>query len=118
MRIVILATLACALASPGLAAASLPLKGDYGTASGCQSLPPFTVETGTSVLRLSRHEVNGLEWKCSFNRVAKTLMGYSIAAACSSEGSTHADAISLWQAPAGVVIYSGPSGVFVLHRCK
>ena len=117
MRIVILATLACALASPCVAA-SLPFKGDYGTASGCRSLPPFTVETGASAIRLSQHAVNGLEWKCSFTRVTKTLMGYSIAAACSSEGSTRSDAISLWQAPAGVVIYSGPSGVFVLHRCE
>src|SRR5262249_5425692 len=103
--------------SPSLAATSLPLAGDYGTAAGCASSPPFSVETAASVLRLSAHEVNGLEWKCSFKRVTKTLMGYSIAAACASEGSTQTVGISLWQTPAGV-LYAGPNGLALLHRCR
>src|SRR5579859_3167101 len=109
MRIIVLASLAWLIASPCLAATSLPLAGDYGTASGCASSPPFTVEASAPALRLSQHEVNGLEWKCSFKRVTKTLMGYSITAACSSEGSTQTVGISLWRTPAGVV-YSGPNG--------
>jgi hypothetical protein len=99
-------------------AASLPIAGDYGSEAGCASTPPFTVDSGSDLLRLTSTAMNGLEWACSFDRVTKRNNRYSVAASCSADGATKPVRVTIVEHPDGTLTYKARNGRFTLHRCK
>jgi hypothetical protein len=97
---------------------SLPIAGDYGSDAGCASTPPFTVDAGSDLLRLTPTAMNGLSWACSFDSVTKRSKGYSVAASCTADGQTKPVKVTIVEHPGGSLTYKAKNGRFTLHRCK
>src|SRR5689334_19208402 len=115
-RILMRAVLALAVASmsTGCLADSLPIANDYGSDAGCATPPPYTVDAGSDLLRLTPTAMNGLEWACSFEHVTKKSKGYSIAASCSADGATKPLKVTIVEHSDGTLTYKAKNGRFNL----
>jgi|SRR5579871_3529336 len=110
--------LAATLISTAAFADSLPITGDYGSDAGCATPPPYTVDNGSDLLRLTPTAMNGLEWSCAFGDVTKNSRGFTIAASCTAGGTTKPLKVTIIQYSDGTITYKAKNGRFNLHRCK
>jgi hypothetical protein len=110
--------LAVTLMSTSCFADSLPIPGDYGSDAGCATPPPYTIDNGSDLLRLTPTAMNGLEWSCAFDQVTKKPKGYSIAASCTADGTTKPLKVTIIEYSDGTITYKAKNGRFNLHRCK